>query len=182
VHGRDWFVHAFVGLPDVINLKYFYNNPSSSILNVSNLTDPTKTRVCHGKTATVEFEDSLPPRDLSLISRLVPSQVSHLTYHPRRSATCRIATFAFSPAASLLLSYSAFEMDLSLYSQSNLLYTQESLSKYQPGGYHPVNLGDTFENDRYKIHHKLGWGGYSTVWLAKDRESVCPAPTFLISS
>lgn len=69
-------------------------------------------------------------------------------------------------------------MDLSLYCQSNLLYTQESLSKYQPGGYHPVNLGDTFENDRYKIYHKLGWGGFSTVWLAKDRESVCPAPTF----
>lgn len=73
-------------------------------------------------------------------------------------------------------------MDLSLYYQSNLLYTQESLSKYQPGGYHPVNLGDTFKNDRYKIHHKLGWGGFSTVWLAKDRESVCPAPTLLISS
>ncbi|KAJ5804457.1 uncharacterized protein N7518_000760 [Penicillium psychrosexuale] len=65
-------------------------------------------------------------------------------------------------------------MDLSLFCQSNLLYTQESLSKYQPGGYHPVNLGDTFENDRYKIHHKLGWGGFSTVWLAKDRESVYP--------
>ncbi|KAJ5544637.1 hypothetical protein N7461_006941 [Penicillium sp. DV-2018c] len=61
-------------------------------------------------------------------------------------------------------------MDLSLYCQSNLLYTQESLSKYQPGGYHPVNLGDTFANDRYKIHHKLGWGGFSTVWLAKDRD------------
>ncbi|KAJ5962603.1 hypothetical protein N7501_007544 [Penicillium viridicatum] len=61
-------------------------------------------------------------------------------------------------------------MDLSLYCQSNLLYTQESLSKYQPGGYHPVNLGDTFGNDRYKIYHKLGWGGFSTVWLAKDRD------------
>ncbi|KAJ5781209.1 hypothetical protein N7457_006369 [Penicillium paradoxum] len=53
-------------------------------------------------------------------------------------------------------------MDLSLYCQSNLLHTQESLLKYQPGGYHPVNLGDTFKNDRYKIHHKLGWGGFST--------------------
>ncbi|KAJ5684510.1 uncharacterized protein N7477_000855, partial [Penicillium maclennaniae] len=54
----------------------------------------------------------------------------------------------------------------------NLLYTQESLSRYQSGGYHPVNLGDTFEDDRYKIHHKLGWGGFSTVWLAKDRERL----------
>ncbi|KAJ5124952.1 uncharacterized protein N7515_008777 [Penicillium bovifimosum] len=59
-------------------------------------------------------------------------------------------------------------MDLSLFCQNNLLYTQENLSRYQPGGYHPVNLGDTFKNGRYEIHHKLGWGGFSTVWLAKD--------------
>ncbi|KAJ5158192.1 uncharacterized protein N7500_007843 [Penicillium coprophilum] len=59
-------------------------------------------------------------------------------------------------------------MDLSLFHQSNLLYTQESLSRYQPGGYHPVKVGDTFKSNRYKIFHKLGWGGYSTVWLAKD--------------
>ncbi|CAG8280143.1 unnamed protein product [Penicillium salamii] len=92
----------------------------------------------------------------------------------RRIATFRITTFT-SPNASLLssackLCVLLIKMDLSLYSQSNLLYTQESLSKYQPGGYHPVNLGDTFENDRYKIYHKLGWGGFSTVWLAKDRD------------
>ncbi|KXG46500.1 uncharacterized protein PGRI_053560 [Penicillium griseofulvum] len=61
-------------------------------------------------------------------------------------------------------------MDLSLYCDSNLLHTQESLSRYRPGGYHPVSLGDTFANDRYKIYHKLGWGGFSTVWLAKDRD------------
>ena len=58
--------------------------------------------------------------------------------------------------------------DLSIYHDSNLLYDQEEMSKYQPGGFHPVCLGDTFKDDRYKIHHKLGWGGYSTVWLAKD--------------
>ncbi|OGM49926.1 hypothetical protein ABOM_001472 [Aspergillus bombycis] len=60
--------------------------------------------------------------------------------------------------------------DLSIYRQSNLLYTQEQLSRYRPGGYHPVCLGDTFKNGRYEIHHKLGWGGFSTVWLANDKE------------
>ncbi|KAK9236605.1 kinase-like domain-containing protein [Lipomyces kononenkoae] len=60
-------------------------------------------------------------------------------------------------------------MDLSLFNQSNLLYTEESLLRYQPGGYHPVSLGDTFKNGRYGVRHKLGWGGFSTVWLAKDR-------------
>ncbi|GLB05372.1 hypothetical protein AtubIFM57258_000652 [Aspergillus tubingensis] len=60
--------------------------------------------------------------------------------------------------------------DLSIYEQNNLLYSQEKLSKYRPGGYHPVSLGDTLKDGRYEIHHKLGWGGFSTVWLAHDKE------------
>ncbi|KAE8555628.1 hypothetical protein EYB25_000326 [Talaromyces marneffei] len=60
--------------------------------------------------------------------------------------------------------------DLSIYSQADLLYTQESFSRYRPGGYHPVNLGDTFKDNRYEVHHKLGWGEFSTVWLAYDKE------------
>lgn len=63
-------------------------------------------------------------------------------------------------------------MDRSLFIQNNLLYTEEFLSRYQPGGYHPVSLGDTLKNGRYSVRHKLGWGGFSTVWLAKDRELV----------
>jgi serine/threonine-protein kinase SRPK3 len=62
--------------------------------------------------------------------------------------------------------------DLSTYHDSNLLYNQEEMSKYRPGGFHPVCLGDTFKDGRYKIHHKLGWGGYSTVWLAKDTKYI----------
>ncbi|KAF8461848.1 kinase-like domain-containing protein, partial [Kalaharituber pfeilii] len=38
---------------------------------------------------------------------------------------------------------------------------------YVPGGYHPVHLEDTF-NDRYLVRHKLGFGSFSTVWLASD--------------
>lgn len=43
----------------------------------------------------------------------------------------------------------------------------ETLSSYRPGGYHPVMIGDTL-HDRYIIADKLGFGGYSTVWLARD--------------
>jgi serine/threonine-protein kinase SRPK3 len=55
------------------------------------------------------------------------------------------------------------DLDLSLFCQSNLLYAQENLSSYKTGGYHPVKLGDTFNNGRYKTVLKLGWGGYSAV-------------------
>ncbi|KAL5335545.1 protein kinase [Aspergillus crustosus] len=39
---------------------------------------------------------------------------------------------------------------------------------YVPGGFHPISLGDTFQSDRYTVLRKLGYGQYSTVWLAKD--------------
>ncbi|KAK2758834.1 hypothetical protein FQN54_003526 [Arachnomyces sp. PD_36] len=43
----------------------------------------------------------------------------------------------------------------------------EALEKYRPKGYHPVMIGDLL-HDRYRIVDKLGFGGYSTVWLARD--------------
>ncbi|OAA63429.1 protein kinase domain protein [Niveomyces insectorum RCEF 264] len=48
----------------------------------------------------------------------------------------------------------------------------ESLEDYKKGGYHPVTIGDTY-NGRYLIVDKLGYGGYSTVWLARDNVSNC---------
>ena len=59
--------------------------------------------------------------------------------------------------------------ELSIYWKSYLLHTQEVISKYHHGGYHPVSIGDTLKDSHYKIHHKLGYGGFSTVWLARDR-------------
>ncbi|KAK7545165.1 kinase-like domain-containing protein [Phyllosticta citribraziliensis] len=34
--------------------------------------------------------------------------------------------------------------------------------------YLPVQLGDKFQDERYTVLHKLGWGRCSTVWAAKD--------------
>ena len=48
----------------------------------------------------------------------------------------------------------------------------EPLQRYRQGGYHPTHLSDEFNGGRYKILHKLGWGGYATIWLAKDFVSV----------
>ena len=43
----------------------------------------------------------------------------------------------------------------------------ETLEEYEPGGYHPIMIGDILHG-RYHITDKLGFGGYSTVWLAHD--------------
>nr|XP_057911327.1 SRSF protein kinase 1b isoform X2 [Doryrhamphus excisus] len=44
---------------------------------------------------------------------------------------------------------------------------QEDPGDYCKGGYHHVKIGDLF-NKRYHVIRKLGWGHFSTVWLAWD--------------
>ncbi|KAJ3479680.1 hypothetical protein NLG97_g8260 [Lecanicillium saksenae] len=68
-----------------------------------------------------------------------------------------------------LRGYSTAPMDFITQPESDLLYDQESVHCYHPGGCHPVLLGDVFDG-RYKITRKLGWGNSSTVWLAKDTQ------------
>ena len=43
----------------------------------------------------------------------------------------------------------------------------EGLSDYKISGYHPVHIGEILLN-RYIILQKLGWGNYSTTWMALD--------------
>ncbi|KAI0140538.1 kinase-like domain-containing protein [Xylariaceae sp. FL1272] len=56
-----------------------------------------------------------------------------------------------------------------------VLYTcdidAEPLHRYTSGGYHPVHLGDQLKHGRYRVLHKLGWGGYSSVWAARDQDA-----------
>lgn len=40
------------------------------------------------------------------------------------------------------------------------------------GGFYPLRLGEAFDERRFVVTRKLGWGGYSTVWLARDRGYV----------
>ena len=54
-----------------------------------------------------------------------------------------------------------------LYDDSNDDSEDEGIKEYQVGGYHPVHLGEVLI-ERYVIIQKLGWGQFSTVWLAKD--------------
>ena len=45
---------------------------------------------------------------------------------------------------------------------------QEDVKDYKRGGYHPLKPKD-FLNNRYLIIRKLGWGHFSTVWMAFDQ-------------
>lgn len=44
----------------------------------------------------------------------------------------------------------------------------EGSEEYCKGGYHPVRVGDVYKEGRYCVERKLGWGHFSTVWLARD--------------
>lgn len=46
-------------------------------------------------------------------------------------------------------------------------FSLENIYDYEPGGHHPVHLGDLL-HQRYKVIHKLGSGGYANVWLCRD--------------
>ena len=50
----------------------------------------------------------------------------------------------------------------------NIGVPAEDLGNYCPGGYHPILLNDKLHDGRYEIVHKLGFGSFSTVWLARD--------------
>jgi serine/threonine protein kinase len=48
----------------------------------------------------------------------------------------------------------------------------EHIYDYELDGHHPVHLGDVYGNNgRYRVIHKLGSGGFATVWLCPDTEA-----------
>jgi len=68
------------------------------------------------------------------------------------------------------------------YSDSPVSDSEENSEDYRPGGYHPVEKGDTFKNGRYVVLTKLGWGHFSTVWLVHDEETGSQAALKVVKS
>ncbi|KAL1650324.1 serine/threonine protein kinase, CMGC [Diplodia intermedia] len=48
---------------------------------------------------------------------------------------------------------------------------EEDSEDYCKGGYHPVQVGEQYNNNRYTVVRKLGWGHFSTVWLSRDNNT-----------
>jgi serine/threonine-protein kinase SRPK3 len=46
----------------------------------------------------------------------------------------------------------------------------ECLERYRLGGFRSTTIGELLRN-RYRIVHKLGFGTYSTTWLAHDQQT-----------
>ncbi len=55
-------------------------------------------------------------------------------------------------------------------------FSLERLQDYEPGGHHPVQLGDRLgDGGNYLVIHKLGHGGFANVWLCRDTREQPPA-------
>ncbi|KAL6709389.1 hypothetical protein ACN47E_001796 [Coniothyrium glycines] len=50
----------------------------------------------------------------------------------------------------------------------NIIEEVEPLVRYTAGGYYPMRIGDRLSSSRYHVIHKLGYGSFSTIWLARD--------------
>jgi hypothetical protein len=50
---------------------------------------------------------------------------------------------------------------------------EETLPWYTQDGFYPVKIGEVFQS-RYQVIGKLGFGGYSTVWLCRDLKYAFP--------
>ena len=51
--------------------------------------------------------------------------------------------------------------------EDDIEYISEPVNAYVSGAYYPISFGETLDG-RYHVVHKLGWGSFSTVWMARD--------------
>jgi serine/threonine-protein kinase SRPK3 len=60
------------------------------------------------------------------------------------------------------------------YSGSCQQIEEQKLPQFYQKKYYPVKIGDIFKQ-QYRIITKLGYGAYSTVWLARDEKLIARA-------
>ena len=99
----------------------------------------------------------------------LPTEVHHRIDEPSSSSSSASSSSSTSSTSSTPASASGSESD------------HEGASGYRKGGYHPVLIGDVYANGRYTIEKKLGWGHFSTVWLASDNTTPPSHPHHFVA-
>ncbi|KAK8115698.1 hypothetical protein PG984_012200 [Apiospora sp. TS-2023a] len=94
---------------------------------------------------------------ITTVSSSPSSAIIHRRLRPRIKWSHSMANMPSQPSEAVYMP----EVDL------------EYFEDYTIGGYHPISIGDTFQDGRYQVVHKLGYGGYSTIWLARDTNLGC---------
>ncbi|XP_017036617.1 SRSF protein kinase 3 isoform X1 [Drosophila kikkawai] len=109
----------------------------------------------------VILDTYLPPREKPLTIKLPP-----VLSEPVKEEETELLEFISEPRGTLSTTDEVYpdSSDSSLYVSDE---EQEDASQYCRGGYHPVVIGDIFDN-RFRVVRKLGWGHFSTVWLCRD--------------
>lgn len=87
---------------------------------------------------------------------------------PPQSQSSPTAPHGTATSPSVISQHSVSQQSQTASYESVYTDEEEKLSDYEQGGYHPVIVGETFSNGRYVVVRKLGWGHFSTVWLARD--------------
>uniref|UniRef100_A0A6B2EII2 non-specific serine/threonine protein kinase n=1 Tax=Phlebotomus kandelakii TaxID=1109342 RepID=A0A6B2EII2_9DIPT len=105
---------------------------------------------CEGNTGASQGVDRASPVDTDPVAIDTPTSVSTFNHHAEPSHSSSNETIE--------------DFDKMYTSEEE---EQESREDYCKGGYHPVKIGDLFQ-ERYHVTRKLGWGHFSTVWLCWD--------------
>ncbi|KAI2101906.1 hypothetical protein LOZ34_005632 [Ophidiomyces ophidiicola] len=96
------------------------------------------------------------------IGRTTSILPQHTTSIPIKLAYKSVALFSLS-------GYRSLDWDNLKIPSQDQPASGEGPEVYCPGGFHPVYLGEVY-NGEYEVLRKIGSGGYSTVWLVRNRE------------
>ena len=119
--------------------------------------------------STAEHSDSHSDSRAHRSTSPSPTQHNHATLaQPDEQYGHDAEPYSAQSSSSLSSSSSASSSSSGGSSSGHSDSDSEGSSGYKKGGYHPVLIGDVYANGRYTVERKLGWGHFSTVWLATD--------------
>jgi hypothetical protein len=141
---------------------YCYCGPAEicSLINVDSPTSPLN----HHKAANIHTQYSHRPAQLAFtppVSREA-AQKADINLHGGMNSVKR--SYDLPPPISTPADWGKSSIDEMASDASE----EEDLEDYCKGGYHPVEPGQVYKDGRYTVVRKLGWGHFSTVWLARD--------------